>query len=474
MLLGDNLSTRIQTAAEAAAVAFLGADEGDEDATGPVILPLPAVLGAVDAIIALQMSQVIDRCALEISGDFFECAKKRRQIMDLIFPLAQVIEKGCDCHGRAALGQSDVKQFYDHVRPLQIYRWCLENGCSRGTCMGFLRLHTCTALTVNVGQAEFTIRRWSAGVLTGTRSAAAAGRIPILDAARHRVHVWSHLAFKTPSRSFALASFVDNLFSTGETIEQVATILDDAGHYLQQKWHLRIGTGSKKLMAAAGGQETGLIHESWEVVRSMKCLGHVLTNTGRCDQDFHDAVRHVWGAWYGNVSEGLLTAPLSSRLKFVRSCIKPVVAFKWAKWPYGQTLASRLDQLHRHLLGNCVRVAPHAGESWDAFRHRRAIITARLASDNGKWSEEWRKAIVTWSQHVQRANDPGNWSEPAFQWHDETWLLEQRLAHSSGGSYNRTRTRAVRGKPATRWFEGLDEAMVPRSVGSSNGSNLDT
>ena len=45
-----------------------------------------------------------------------------------------------------------------------------------------------------------------------------------------------------------------------------------------------------------------------------------------------------------------------------------------------------------------------------------------------------------------------------YEWHAEDWLNEQRLIHSSRNEYARTRTRAVRGPPAKRWFEGLKDA----------------
>ena len=161
--------------------------------------------------------------------------------MDLIFPLAQVLEKGNDSHGRAAVGQSDIRQFYDHIRPLKVHRWCQKQSVDPALCFAFVRLHTCTHLSIGIGDAAFQVNRRCIGVLIGTRSAAVAGRIPILDVAKLRLDKWKHLAYKTPVRTYALACFVDNLFSSGSTITEAATILDDAGLFLSQRWGLQIG-----------------------------------------------------------------------------------------------------------------------------------------------------------------------------------------------------------------------------------------
>ena len=337
----------------------------------------------------------------------------------------------------------------------------MKNGFPAATCFVFLRLHTCTSLDIRVGDVSFGVSNRSIGVLTGTRSAAAAGRIPFLDVARIRVKVWSDLAFKTPTRTFALATFVDNLFSTGESIADVVAILDDAGNHLSQRWHLKIGIDSKKLLPAAGAKEEGQINSSWKVVKSMKCLGHILSQSSRFEEDFSEAVRHVWGSYYANTTAGFYKASVRDRLKFLQTCVKPAASFKWTKWPYTPTLAGRLDQLQRHLVGNALRICPRSSESWEAFRRRRHTITHKVTVETGMWSNDWKNAIIAWEQHIERPSDRGNWSKPAYDYHGAAWMLEQRLAHGYRNSFARTSTRAIRGKPAKRWFEGLDGCTPP-------------
>ena len=106
-----------------------------------------------------------------------------------------------------------------------------------------------------------------------------------------------------------------------------------------------------------------------------------------------------------------------------------------------------------------MRVRPRQGESWEAFRKRRTTATRKVADATGSWSNDWKSALLSWHGHVQRANDPGAWNKAAFEHKGQMWLLEQRLSNSTGGSFNRTRTRNVRGPPAKRWFEGIEEVQ---------------
>ena len=59
------------------------------------------------------------------------------------------------------------------------------------------------------------MRMRSFGVLTGTKSAAVAGRIPLIDVASRRLRTWAPLAFAAGGCQFCLGTFVDNPFTTG-------------------------------------------------------------------------------------------------------------------------------------------------------------------------------------------------------------------------------------------------------------------
>ena len=75
--------------------------------------------------------------------------------------------------------------------------------------------------------------------------------IPIIEMAGNRAHTWSDLAFSTPTWSFALGSFVDNLLYMGSTAEDAVTILEDVAVHLKQTWRLHIGDDSNEFVFAA-------------------------------------------------------------------------------------------------------------------------------------------------------------------------------------------------------------------------------
>ena len=205
------------------------------------ILPLPAVLGVVDVVLAKRMHTVIDTISATCSRSFLEASRKGRQILDITFPLTQVLEKGADEFGEAAVAQGDIKQFYDHIQPLKVAKWLSDNGLPWAESLTFLRLHSLPSIRLSVGQSFSKINDRTCGVLTGSRSAVAAGRVPVLDVALRRVHVWNQLAYRTDSRAFALAVFVDNLFSTGRDAWSATSIIDDAAVHLKQHWGLDLG-----------------------------------------------------------------------------------------------------------------------------------------------------------------------------------------------------------------------------------------
>ena len=117
------------------------------------ILPLPWVLSLLDTMLAVLLAVVVNRASATSPRSFFECAKRGRQILDLTFALSQVIEKGCDDGGCAAVAQSDIKQFYDYIRPVMIVAWLRQNGLLEADCVRFRRLHCLPTVILKVGDA---------------------------------------------------------------------------------------------------------------------------------------------------------------------------------------------------------------------------------------------------------------------------------------------------------------------------------
>ena len=304
--------------------------------------------------------------------------------------------------------------------------------------------------------AKSEIRGRTIGVLTGSRSAGAAGRIPLLDSAWARSAVWDCVAFRANGVSFSLGTFVDNLFSTGRDPESAVAVIEDAAHYLHREWELDIGDGSRMVLPAAGCDVSSFDITSWELMYDMRCLGQRLSNTSTIAADFAETSAKLWGSFYANARPSLLKSPLASRMRFLETCVKTVASFRWSRWPFQATYANRLNGIQNHMMARLLQITPDSGEDIDTYFSRRRRLSAQMSRRQGKWSVAWAKSCVTWEAHVLRGHDPGSWAKRIYEWHGQQWLQEQRLQQGRRG----TGTRAGPGRPATRYHEGVAVARL--------------
>ena len=125
---------------------------------------------------------------------------------------------------------------------------------SRRTCNQCFRpcqINLCNCLptiSLKVGTGSATFSRRCVGLFTGSRSAGAAGRLPLLDVASHRLARWQQDALNVDGISCCLATFVDNLATIAETPEKAIRIMKDCEDELLRRWCLRIGPDSKEFM----------------------------------------------------------------------------------------------------------------------------------------------------------------------------------------------------------------------------------
>ena len=222
---------------------------------------------------------------------------------------------------------------------------------------------------------------------------------------------------------------------------------------------LSIGIDSKVAIPALGAVDTVPTSPSWQVTSKMRCLGHTLSSNGSIDVDFDDTVRRIWGCFYGNMCRGLRKASPLARLRFLASCVRTIASFRWTRWPFQASCARRLDGIQTSMIMQLFpfQVRPH--EDALGFHLRRAQLCGRSASTLGRWSTAWQRHTVSWHEHVERAHDVKAWNHKIYRWRAKAWLQEQRFKHGRGVATNRTCTRAKQGRPATRWFEGYDQAL---------------
>ena len=96
----------------------------------------------------------------------------------------------------------------------------------------FMRIHLRPQIVIKAASQLVHITHSCIGTLTDSRSAGAAGCIPLLDTARVHSAYWKSLCFRASGRMFALVTFVDNLLATGSSPEDTTCISDDCEAYL--------------------------------------------------------------------------------------------------------------------------------------------------------------------------------------------------------------------------------------------------
>ena len=417
------------------------------------ILPLPVILVILDAIIAVRMHAVIDRLSATADPCFFECARKGRQVLDIVFPASLVVEKGLDMQSRACVAQADIRRYYDSLQPLMLSRWMIAEGFEIALAIAFLLLQLRPSIVLHVGQAEARISERTLGTLTGSRSASASGRIPLLDAALCRSSAWRLQGFSTEGFVCSLATYVDNLVSFGTSPEAAIGILSDCGEHLRRQWFLSFGPESMEYMTCRGYPDNIHVGDEWRQCSVLKCLGHHLDYDGSISTCLGFTIRSMWKAFWGNHTQGLISSPMPCKLRFLQGAIQSIASFRWSRWPFQKSAADKLDGVQRKMIYILARVRPRPTEDVAAFVQRRRSVAGGFIGTAGKWSLAWGQSLKSWYDHVDRRHDPWAWSWPLIHWHDDEWIQTQRAA-ASAQNESRTRTRAYRGKPNRRWTEG--------------------
>jgi len=421
------------------------------------VMPLPVVIGVLDFIVAARMNSQSDIIAGELPFGYLECAVKGRQVLDITFPASLVLEKGMDAMSKGCVAQADIRKYYDHLRPLLLFIWMVRRGYTKELASTFLRLHLCPVVSIKVGDHHALFPTRCSGTLTGSRSAGAAGRIPLLDVSQLRLEAWAQMSFKVDGCSFSLASFVDNLVSTGNSPSLATKILDNCEEHLRARWGLSYGDDSREYVTCKGDSRVPDVAPDWKRVTTMKCLGHHLQDNGDIKMCFKAVEGAMWRAFFGNLKPGLLKSPENVKTRFLATNILAVATSRWARWPYQKTAGAALDRIQRKMLAHLLQIKPAAGEPYDAFCQRRRIICGKKATSLGKWSTKWASSVVAWAAHVERQHDRKAWSHVLLGWHDSIWLAWRRFFESAPGE-SRTNTRCVRGPPQRRWQDGLEEA----------------
>ena len=429
------------------------------------ITPLSTTMVLFDCLIDQHLTKQVDSFALTVGSGYMETAIRGRQILDATFALSQHVEKTLDMHSHGCIAAADIMAYFDHLDPLRIARWLLKENFPPHLVAALLRLHCLPQITLSVSRTSspFCIRYRTNGFFTGTRTAGTASRIPLLDAALSRLRIWNETSACYNGVSFSLVSFVDNVFTTGHDAFDATSILNDLERHLSNKWRLKFGGDSKEILPTAGC-DLQAIHagalSDWQLRRSMRCLGHIISDNGSIGDDFEHAKATMWAAFWANYRPGLLNATKHTKINFLQRCVRPIAAFKWSRWPFQRTYGKKLDQIQTHMLQLLFPLPSRLNESADDFFRRKSLVSGRLANSLGRWSASWALSVRRWHDHCVRAHDSNNWCSAIYAVHGEPWIQAMRARHCRGAETNRTGTRVLQAKPTRRWYEGYNDSLV--------------
>ena len=442
-----------------------GKESHTPDAKGVrAILPLPAFMQVLDAILAQLLNPCIDEL-LPATPESFIGARPKTQCLEIAHGLQSVIEKGLDLHGAAAIAQSDIEKYYDSLPMLRIAAWLTERGVSPELVACYVRHQMCPQIVLHVGSAQAPIVNRTVGGLTGSRIAGCFGRVPVESIAVQRSTVWQAHGFHAGSDVMCLCTWVDNLFSASDSLAGAICILEDFEEQLESKWDMRIKPSSRSCMCAQGNSENPTDPTKWPLRSSFVVLGHYLQENGSVRECWSKARSSMWRAYWANPgSRDAVHVSVGSKLAILRRAVLPQVSFRCSRWPPQKQIAKELDKMQQNMTASIVRLPQIAGEDAPEYVRRRGRAARKLCRDAGSWSSHWFSRVRNWDDHLARERNQHTWAARLQNYHGKQWLIDRRIALAPASSASvsifagRTGTRAAPGHVFTRWHDGVDMA----------------
>ena len=115
---------------------------------------MPVILSIIDSVTAHRLNLLVDIFASSVPAAFLECARKKRQALDVVFALSLIIKKGLDDKSNACIAQSEIKQFYNHIRVIDIAEWIVRHFGHQDLASTFVRIHSCPSIDLRVGASQ--------------------------------------------------------------------------------------------------------------------------------------------------------------------------------------------------------------------------------------------------------------------------------------------------------------------------------
>ena len=380
----------------------------------------------------------------------------RTQVLDTAHGLSGVIEKGLDLQSYGAIGQSDVRQYFDSIDLLRVFEFLVSNGLPLSVAAACLRHQLLPKVLISVGCGVAHIGGRSSGSLTGSRLAGAAAQVPIRHTCVAREKIWRQYGFALPDGTLTLYTYVDNCFAAARSCHAVTEMLDDVEQFLSTEWGLSIKPSSRLVMVPHRSPDASVKDpEKYPIVENMKVLGHILQSDGGVNLCFDNTVNQMWRAFYANCA-GRSAQRLSCKLRLtlLARAVLPILRCRWTRWPFTVSRALALDGIQRRMASIILDVRMLPCESPDDFGHRRAGFISSVLRNCGRWSKMWAAALVGWAEHLGRARNAQTWAAKLAHLRPPDELAHRR-AH-----FGRPGTRVGSGWIKRRWWESLTAAKT--------------
>ena len=107
-------------------------------------------------------------------------ARPASQSLHIAHALHLVLERGLDSDNGTAVGQSDIRSYFDALPALKIAEWMMDRGALPADVATLVRFQMMPAVRLHIGYGtSISIAHRSKGGLTGTRTALVLARIPV-------------------------------------------------------------------------------------------------------------------------------------------------------------------------------------------------------------------------------------------------------------------------------------------------------
>ena len=125
-------------------------------------------------------------------------------------------------------GQSDIRQFYDSVCLLGVFKFLVAHGLPMPLASACECHQLLPQVNIKVGFHTVSIGDRSIGSLTGSRLAGMTCRVPVDETCVAHAQTWRKWGFVVQDEVLTLSTYVDNLFAAGKSCYSVSRMLDDA------------------------------------------------------------------------------------------------------------------------------------------------------------------------------------------------------------------------------------------------------